>query len=67
MSNFEVERYELAGFDLAGRRQEDGTIKLYLTDRVIDDWPKEITFHGPTYTLEKVVKGKNGYESGIYV
>jgi hypothetical protein len=58
----------LAGFDLAGQRLPNGKLQCYGTgDAVIDDWPKEVRLFDTTYTLEDVVKGNNGYESGVYV
>ena len=59
----------IAGFDLAGQRQKDGALKPYgnVNQNSIPDWPKEVTLFGTTYTLEKVVKGDHGYESGMYV
>lgn len=33
----------------------------------MDEWPREVELFGRTYTLEEVVKGKDGYESGLYV
>jgi hypothetical protein len=58
----------LAGFDLAGQRLPNGKLQCYGTrGAVIDDWPKEVRLFANTYTLEDVVKGNNGYESGVYV
>lgn len=56
----------LAGFDLSGRRMDDGKLKSYHSNTVIDDCPKTLELLGHTYTLEEVVKGTNGYESAIY-
>lgn len=71
-----VQRSELAGFDMVGRRLPDGRLQLGADGpgEIIDDWPKEASlgagFH--TYTLEEVKKqhaGPNGegIEWGIYV
>lgn len=57
----------VAGFDLAGKRLPNGKLQAYLDDELLDDWPSEITFKGTTYTLEDVIKGNDGYESGVYV
>ncbi len=65
--SFKIQPMDLAGFDLAGQRQSDGTIKFYGNGRIIEEWPKEIRHNGATYTLEDVAKGEDGYESGIYV
>ena len=58
----------LSGFDLTGKRLSDGKLQCY-GDRneVLDDWPKEVKLFGNTYTLENVIKGVDGYESGVYV
>ncbi len=67
---FEIKSQELSGFGLAGWRLPNGKISLHTTDRIIDDWPKEITFHGNTYTLEIVTQGskidKNIWENAEY-
>ncbi|WP_353479910.1 hypothetical protein [Haliscomenobacter sp.] len=58
----------VAGFDLAGQRLPNGKLQCYGNrDSVIDDWPQEVRLFDNTYTLEDVVKGVNGYESGVYV
>ena len=56
----------VAGFDLAGQRLPNGKLKSYLSDSVIDDWPAEVELFGNVYTLENVVRGEDGYESGVY-
>ena len=57
----------LAGFDLAGTRLPNGKIQCYGDNITIDDWPKEVELFGRIYTLENVIKGVEGYESGVYV
>jgi len=59
----------LAGFDLAGRRLHNGKLESYYSGDgcVIDDWPHEVRLFGNAYTLEKVIKGNEGYEAGVYV
>ena len=58
----------VAGFNLAGQRLPNGKLQCYGNrDSVIDDWPQEVRLFDNTYTLEDVVKGVNGYESGVYV
>jgi len=57
----------LAGFDLAGKRLPNGKLQSYVGFTNIDDWPKEVELFGNTYTLENVIKGNDGYESGVYV
>ena len=58
----------LAGFDLAGRRLPNGKLQSFgLKDVLIDDWPEKVELFGNTYTLEEVIEGVEGYESGVYV
>jgi hypothetical protein len=58
----------LAGFDLAGKRLPNGKLQSYgLQEGLMDDWPEEVKLFGNTYTLEEVIKGEEGYESGVYV
>jgi hypothetical protein len=58
----------LAGFDLAGRRLPNGKLQSYgLKEGLMDDWPEEVELFGITYVLENVIKGEEGYESGVYV
>jgi hypothetical protein len=58
----------VAGFDLAGKRLPNGKLKSFWSDEtLLDDWPQEVELFDTTYTLEEVVKGVNGYESGVYV
>lgn len=65
MMNEELKPF-LAGFDLAGKRLPNGKLQCYGGQTVIDDWPEEVQLFGNTYTLENVIKGVNGYESGDY-
>lgn len=68
MSDFEIRDGEVTGFGLCGYRQLNGTVQMsgfYGKSRFIDDWPKEITFHGCTYTLENVIKGKVNELTGV--
>jgi hypothetical protein len=57
-----------AGFDLAGRRNEDGKLEAYIIAKgaLLDEWPESIRMFSRTYTLDKVVKGNDGYEWGEY-
>ena len=58
----------LAGFDLAGQRLPNGKLQSFgFREGLLDDWPEEVVLFGSTYTLEEVIKGKDGYESGVYV
>lgn len=61
----------LAGFDLAGKRLPDGNLESYLYSPyprkvIMKDWPKKVGLFGNTYTLEEIIKGNDGYESGLY-
>lgn len=71
-----VQRYELAGFDLVGKRLENGKLQLGLEDDgpVVDNWPEAATLGAGynTYTLEEVKKNHagpkgQGIEWGVYV
>lgn len=60
-----------AGLSLAGQRLPNGQLKGYignptLQNQTIDNWPDEIRLYHNTYTLENVIKGKNGYECAVY-
>ena len=68
---------DLAGFDLIGRRQDDGSIRLGARGEgeALPDWPEEVELLGNVYTLEEVKKqngpqvpiGNRDIEWGIYV
>lgn len=72
-----VRHTDLAGFDLIGRRQEDGTLKLgpFGEGEQLDDWPEEAEILGKVFILEEVKKqdgpkvpeNKRDVEWGIYV
>lgn len=57
----EARKSEVAGFDLFGKRREDGKVELGTREgdkRVREEWPESVTL-GPgfhTYTLEWVRK-----------
>ena len=58
----------LAGFELAGKRLPNGKLQSYgLHEDLLDDWLAEVKLFNNTYTLEEVILGKDGYESGVYV
>lgn len=76
MTAYQPNPGEIAGFDLFGRRQEDGTVKI--GSNTYPDFPQECRCEGMTYTLELIKKNKDegnlapghpGYdiEWGIYV
>lgn len=55
---YKAKKYDLAGFDLFGRRQSDGTIMLGIGSNPtpMDDFPKEVEVLGVVYTLEYIKK-----------
>lgn len=60
----------LAGFDLAGKRTNDGRLQSYLDKNTyfpFNEWPTVIQMYGNEYTLEDIVYGTDGYESALYV
>ena len=61
---FQLQKNELAGIDLAGRRHPSGVIQIVGSERFIDDWPEEIDLLGTTFTLEEVVRGATDPETG---
>jgi len=72
---FEVRNGEMAGFDLGGYRQPNGTVRILgteINDRIIPDWPEEIYLMGCTYTLEDIKEAQyadpeNGrWENAVY-
>jgi|TARA_R110000851_G_scaffold330741_1_gene503934 hypothetical protein len=56
-----------AGLELFGQRQPNGTLKSDMSECVLDDWPDEVAMCGHIFTLENVIKGKEGYENAVYV
>ncbi len=65
MNDTQIKHF-LAGFDLAGKRLPNGKLQAYLGESLLDDWPKEVTLGGNTYTLEEVDCGSEGYETALY-
>ena len=55
-----------AGFNLSGKRGEDGKLHPFGSGESMDDWPLEIEWQGNVYCLEDVVKGNDGFEEGVY-
>lgn len=51
----QVSAEEIAGFDLIGFRQPDGTILLGTNEIPMSDFPAEAEILGQVYTLENVV------------
>lgn len=56
---YKPRKYEIAGVDLYGERQDDGTVKLGPTPTIGDDhrthlraFPEEMLVEGVVYTLE---------------
>jgi hypothetical protein len=54
--------WEVAGFELIGYRQEDGSIRLGNEKGThLPDFPKEVEAFGVVYCLEEVRKNKDEY------
>ena len=64
-TTFEINNEELSGFGLCGWVHPSGVIQIELTKRFIKEWPKEIFFHGNTYTLENVINGNVDNNTGL--
>ena len=56
----------IAGIDLSGKKLSNGKIKAYISNEVIDIFPEEFEINSTTYTLENIIKGKDGYISAQY-
>ncbi len=56
----------IAGIDLSGKKLSNGKIKAYISNEVIDKFPEEFEINSTTYTLENIIKGKDGYISAQY-
>lgn len=63
MKQLEDFQNSIAGFELCGWRQVNGTIKLN-TKKYIADWPEEIELYGTVYTKEDVIKGNLDERTG---
>lgn len=68
MAAYKPKKWEVAGFDLVGRRLPDGRIRLGTGEggTVLDDFPETAEFDGLFYALEEIKKSKNDIEWGIY-
>lgn len=59
MGDYKPKRYEIAGVDLIGYRQPDGSIRLGKNDpdaSRLPNFPKSIEVEGIVYTLELIRK-----------
>lgn len=63
---------EIAGVDIVGERQSDGTLKLGTASTVLPDtrdavdaFPEEVEVCGATYTLETVRKNKDDFPAVV--
>lgn len=65
MIGFQLRDRELAGFELGGVKLPDGQVRL-MSERVIPEFPKEITLLGATYALENIIEGAP-YKDGVWV
>lgn len=50
-------KYAVSGFEIFGRRQKNGKIKIL--DKEYDEFPLEITLLDITYTLESVIRNRD--------
>ena len=54
---YEPKPWEVAGFEIAAKRQEDGTLKTTTTETVFEDgFPEKVKLNGVVYNLEKVIE-----------
>jgi hypothetical protein len=51
---YKPQKYDLAGFDLVGYRQPDGSIRLG-SKVIVSEFPPEVELIGVVYTLEEIV------------
>ncbi len=64
------QQWEVAGFELCGWKQPDGSIVLGpnpVTGSKVKEWPKEVHVCGVTYTLEEEKWEISGFGWGVYV
>lgn len=60
MKEYEPKPWEVAGFEIIGYRQEDGSIRLGNDGGThLPDFPKEVKAFGIVYCLEDVRKNKD--------
>lgn len=64
MSEFKIEPGEIAGFELCGYVQKNGTIRL--DTRYIKEWPNHVDFNSNTFTLENVIDGHMDEATGTF-
>ena len=64
---YKPQTYDLAGVDMGGRRQPDGTILVSTSGTNLEDWPECILLCGSVFTLEEIHHGRDGWENAIYV
>ena len=63
----ELQEHEIAGFELAGKVMPDDKIQLIHSNRIIDEWPKEIVLLGDTFELEEIHRNNTGkFQSATY-
>ena len=63
----EVNTRFVAGFDLAGRLQKDGSFVSNREGIRLPAIPDEITYRDTTYTLEEIQKGEDDPEKGQWI
>ncbi len=58
---YEPEPFEVVGFEIAAKRQEDGSLKTVTKETVFEDgFPEEVKLNGVVYTLENVKEQEDG-------
>jgi hypothetical protein len=57
----------VAGFDLCGWRQPDGSIKSHCGKSMLMALPDNVKYAGNTYTLEQVDEGQVDPEKGQWI
>lgn len=58
---YEPEPWEVVGFDIAAKRQKDGSLKSPTTGKVFEDgFPEKVRLNGVVYGLENVKEQEDG-------
>lgn len=63
---FELQEYELAGFQVCGWKAQNTIIEIACSKRLIKQWPEEILLNGSTFTLETITDGAYDDKGRIY-
>lgn len=58
---YEPEPWEVVGFEIAAKRQEDGTLKTTTVENTFEDgFPEKVKLNGVVYNLENVKEQEDG-------